>query len=83
MPLTKSFAELVQSRVSRDPDFATALLSEGIDKSYLSSVMASIHETADGLHAAGVMNKQTVREFDDACLTPDEIRLRRERNRAR
>jgi hypothetical protein len=28
---TRSFADLVQSRVSRDPDFATALLREGID----------------------------------------------------
>jgi putative transcriptional regulator len=32
--------------------------------------MASIHETAEGLHAAGVMSKQTLRKFDDACLTP-------------
>ncbi len=33
-------------------------------------VMASIHETAEGLHAVGVMNKQTMRKFDEACLTP-------------
>jgi len=32
--------------------------------------MASIHETAEGLHAAGVMDKRTMHEFDDACLTP-------------
>src|SRR5208282_5173637 len=32
--------------------------------------MASIHETAEGLHAAGVMNKRTLREFDELCLTP-------------
>jgi hypothetical protein len=31
MALTKSFRELVQSRVARDPDFAAALLREGID----------------------------------------------------
>ena len=31
MALTKSFKELVQSRVARDPDFAAALLREGID----------------------------------------------------
>lgn len=31
MAVTKSFKELVQSRVSRDPDFADALLREGID----------------------------------------------------
>ncbi len=31
MAVTKSFKELVQRRVARDPDFATALLREGID----------------------------------------------------
>ena len=31
MALTKSFKELVQSRVARDPEFAAALLREGID----------------------------------------------------
>jgi putative transcriptional regulator len=54
-------------------------------KRYRSPVMASIHETAEGLHAAGVMDKQTMAKFDDACLTPvrkltpDEIRAVRER----
>ncbi|MBN8910137.1 MAG: DNA-binding transcriptional regulator [Rhodospirillales bacterium] len=50
--------------------------------------MASIHETAEGLHAAGVMDKQTMRTFDAACLTPvrplsaAEIRALREREGA-
>ena len=50
--------------------------------------MASIHETAEGLHAAGVMDKQTMRKFDAACLTPvrklapEEIRSLREREGA-
>ncbi len=39
-------------------------------KQYRSDVMASIHETAEGLHVAGVMDKQTIRKFDEACLTP-------------
>ena len=39
-------------------------------KQYRSPLMASIHETAEGLHAAGVMEKRTMREFDDLCLTP-------------
>ncbi len=57
-------------------------------KQYRSPVMASIHETAEGLHAAAVMDKQTMRTFDDACLTPvrpltpDEIRALREREGA-
>lgn len=32
--------------------------------------MASIHETAEGLHAAGLMDKVTMRKFDEMCLTP-------------
>ncbi len=57
-------------------------------KQYRSSAMASIHETAEGLHSAGVMNKQTMRKFDEACLTPvrpleaAEIRALREREGA-
>lgn len=57
-------------------------------KQYRSPVMASIHETAEGLHAAGVMDKQTMRQFDEACLTPvrplsaAEIRALREREGA-
>ncbi len=39
-------------------------------KRYKSRAMASIHETAEDLYAAGVMNKQTMRKFDEACLTP-------------
>ncbi len=57
-------------------------------KQYRSPIMAAIHETAEGLHDAGVMSKQTLREFDDACLTPvktltpDEIRALRLREGA-
>jgi len=57
-------------------------------RQYRSRAMASIHETAEGLHAAGVMDKQTMREFDEACLTAvrpltaAEIRALREREGA-
>ena len=57
-------------------------------KQYRSSVMASVHETAEGLTGAGVMSKQTMREFDELCLTPvrpltpEEIRDLREREGA-
>src|SRR5271154_1381596 len=57
-------------------------------KQYRSSMMASIHETAEGLRAAGVMDKQTMRKVDDECLTPvrslapEEIRNLREREGA-
>jgi putative transcriptional regulator len=57
-------------------------------KQYRSSLMASIHETAEGLTSAGVMDKRTLREFDALCLTPvqpltpDEIRALRLREGA-
>jgi putative transcriptional regulator len=39
-------------------------------KQYRSPLTASIHETAEGLHGAGLMNKVTMRKFDQLCLTP-------------
>ena len=57
-------------------------------KQYRSPVMASIHETAEGLHAAGTIDKLTMRKFDEACLTPvqpltpADIRALREREGA-
>lgn len=39
-------------------------------KRYKSKPLASIHETAVGLHEAGVMDKRTLKEFDEMCLTP-------------
>lgn len=39
-------------------------------KQYRSKLMASVHETVEGLHAAGLMEKRTMREFDELCLTP-------------
>ena len=41
-----------------------------MSKQYNSPLMASIHETADSLHTAGIMSKRTMREFDHLCLTP-------------
>ena len=32
--------------------------------------MAAIHETLEALHDVGAVDKQTMRRFDDACLTP-------------
>src|ERR1039457_5442370 len=41
-----------------------------MNKQYRSPLMGSIHETAEGLDAAGVMDKRTMRVFDELCLTP-------------
>ena len=57
-------------------------------KQYRGKVRAPIHEMAEGLHAAGLMDKKTMREFDEGCLTrvraltPDEIRALREKEGA-
>jgi putative transcriptional regulator len=34
--------------------------------------LAAVHDTAKGLHRAGVMDQITVREFDRLCLPPVE-----------
>jgi putative transcriptional regulator len=56
-----------------------------MNKKYRSQAFASIHETMEALHDIGALDKQTMREFDEACLTPirdlnpdqiKEIRLR-------
>jgi putative transcriptional regulator len=47
-----------------------------------------IHETAEDLSAAGLLDKRTMRKFDAACLTPvrpltpEEIRALRQREDA-
>ena len=57
-------------------------------KQYPSRLMASLHETAEALHEAGLLDKRTLREFDALCLTPikalqpEEIRALRLREHA-
>jgi len=41
-------------------------------KRYGSDALDAVHETASDLHAAGLVDKQTMRTFDDLCLTPVE-----------
>lgn len=54
---------------------------------YQSDAFAAIHETMEALHEIGAVNKQTMREFDAACLapiqgmSPEEIRELRNRER--
>jgi DNA-binding transcriptional regulator YiaG len=44
-----------------------------MSKKYRTGAMAAIHETMEALHGVGAIDKQTMRRFDHACLTP--IRL--------
>jgi putative transcriptional regulator len=54
-------------------------------KGYKSEAFAAVHDTAEGFHEAGIIDKRTMREFDEACLSPaeplapEEIREIRER----
>jgi putative transcriptional regulator len=54
-------------------------------KKYRSDAMAAIHETMEALHEVGAVDKQTMRDFDDTCLStvepisPEAIRALRER----
>ena len=56
-------------------------------KKYRSDALAAIHETMAALYEVSAVDKQTLLEFDDACLTPvetltpEEIRELRERER--
>ena len=56
-------------------------------KTYRSEALAAVHETASDLHDAKVMDKRTMRKFDELCLTPvryltaEDIRALRERER--
>lgn len=34
------------------------------------SILSAVHETAQGLHKAGVMKLETLREFDALCIPP-------------
>lgn len=59
-----------------------------MSKQYESDALAAVHETALGLADAGVMNKRTMKTFDEMCLTPveeltpEEIRNSRLREKA-
>ncbi|SEF95867.1 helix-turn-helix domain-containing protein [Nitrosomonas ureae] len=37
-----------------------------------STILEAVHETAKGLHKAGVLDQVTLREFDRLCLPPIE-----------
>ena len=58
-----------------------------IAKTYRPGTFGALHETASDLHEAGLMDKRTLRQFDELCLTPvrplqpGEIRALRERER--
>jgi putative transcriptional regulator len=54
-------------------------------RTYRTEAAAAVHEMMEGVHAAGLINKQTMRDFDESCLspavpiTPEEIKAIRTR----
>src|ERR1700722_7881834 len=54
-------------------------------KTYESEIAAAVHETVEGFHDIGIVDKQTMRKFDELCLTPtapldpEQIRALRDR----
>lgn len=39
-------------------------------RQYKSDALAAVHEIAAGLHDASVIDKRTMKSFDEMCLTP-------------
>ena len=58
-----------------------------MNRKYRSDAMAAVHETMESLRDIGAIDKQTMRRFDEACLTPirplspEQIKALRERER--
>ena len=42
-------------------------------RKYRSDAFAAIHETMEALQEVGAIGKQTMRDIDDACLTPVQV----------
>lgn len=40
------------------------------EQSYASEALASVHETVSDLHGLGLVSHETMRDFDELCLTP-------------
>jgi putative transcriptional regulator len=47
-------------------------MSKTRTNTYRSAPLAAVHEIVEDLHTAGVLGKQTMRKFDDLCLTEIE-----------
>src|SRR3974377_36675 len=46
--------------------------SNPMAKRYRTPVLASVHEMAADLHELGILEKKTMKGFDESCLTPVE-----------
>jgi putative transcriptional regulator len=72
----KEFKEAARHVLSLTDKQIKALIQNGdlsrssMKTKYRSDALAAIHETMGALRKVGAIDKQTMRRFDDACLTP-------------
>jgi len=75
-------------RPRRKPSSVNGVDSKTQVDVYASSILAAVHETAEDLHSIGLVDKTTMRHFDETCLVPlvpigpGAIKALRERERA-
>ena len=70
-----SLKEQLQRLVARLEQFQLSAVERSGDQEvvqYRNEIMAAIHETALGLNDAGLLDMQTIKAFDEVCLTPVE-----------
>jgi DNA-binding transcriptional regulator YiaG len=89
-PLTKPTVRLGKSKATAVGRVLTAkarirAVDAEVKKVPRSVISENIHKTAMGLLAAGVIDKQTMRKFDESCIvelpvvSPDQVRRIREK----
>ncbi len=64
---------VIKLRIARPGGGKSKGRSSKMPKKYRSDAFAAIHETMEALHEIGAVDKQTMREFDEACLTPVHV----------
>ena len=58
------------SKLSIAPSRKTSSKKSSSKSRYRSPVFRTVHEMAGELHSAGIMDRKTMRHFDEGCLTP-------------
>ncbi len=48
------------------------MVTKKTDRTYRSEIAAAVHEMVEGFHDAGLVDKQTMRAFDESCITAAE-----------
>src|SRR5215203_5330236 len=57
-----------------EPTNGSRLKMKATKRQYRSDPLRSVHLAMKGLHKVGAVDKATIRRFDAACLTPEDIK---------